>query len=133
MRFYLEERYNFEALTLLYLSSSSSSWLYRERSFWYHLHPSCTEGSLSLHSLSDNTCPVPNCSFGSESPCAHFLSAHTDLNISVDVFVEACIYCSDSLFMYGKFLYHLLQINMESLVSPPLFSFHVYFPVNPEQ
>ena len=52
----------------------------RERSFWYHLHPSCTEGSLSLHSLSDNTCPVPNCSFtlGSESPCAHFLSAHTD-------------------------------------------------------
>ena len=80
----------------------------RERSFWYHVHPSCTEGSLSLHTLSDNTCPVPNCSFtlGSESPCAHFLSAHTDLNISVDVLVEACVYCSDSLFMYGNSLYH---------------------------
>ena len=35
-----------------------------------------------------------------------FLSAHTDLNISVDVLVEACVYCSDSLFMYGKSLYH---------------------------
>ena len=83
----------------------------RERSFWYHLHPSCTEDSL--HSLSDNTCPVPNCSFTlcSESPCAHFLSAHTNLNISL---VEVCVYCSDSLFMYGKSLY--------SLVSPPLFS-----------
>ena len=75
----------------------------RERSF-------CTQAvlrALSLHSLSDNTCPVPNCSFtlGSESPCAHFLSVHTDLNISVDVLVEACVYCSDSSFMYGKSLY----------------------------
>ena len=47
------------------------------------------------------------CSFtlGSESPFAHFLSPHTDLNISVDVLVAACVYCSDSLFMYGKSLY----------------------------
>ena len=72
----------------------------------------CTQAvlrALSLHSVSDNTSPVPNCSFtlGSESPCAHFLSAHTDLNISVDVFVEgACCYCSDCLFLYGKSLYH---------------------------
>ena len=69
----------------------------RERSFG----TTCTQAvlrALSLHSLSDNTCPVPNCSFtlGSESPCAHFLSAHTDLNISVDVLVEACVHCSDS-------------------------------------
>ena len=54
----------------------------------------CTQAvlrALSLHSLSDNTCAVPTCSFtlGSESPCANFLSAHTDLNISVDVLVEA--------------------------------------------
>ena len=75
----------------------------------------CTQAvlrALSLHSLSDNTCPVPNCSvtLGSESPCAHFLSVHTGLNISVDVLVEACIHCSDSLFMYGKFLYHCYKL-----------------------
>ena len=48
------------------------------------------------------------CSFSldSESLCAHFLSAHTDFNIYVDVVVDACVYCSDSLFMYGKYLYH---------------------------
>ena len=105
-----------------------------ERSFWYHLHSSCVLRALSLHSLSDNTCPVSNCSFtpGSESPCAHFLSAHTDLNISVDVLVEACVYCSDSLLHVRQISLPLLQINMESLVSP-LFSFHVYFPVNTEQ
>ena len=28
---------------------------YRERSFWYHLHPSCTEGSLSLFTLFQTT------------------------------------------------------------------------------
>ena len=66
--------------------------------------------ALSLHSLSDNTCPVPNCYFtlSSESPCAHFLSAHTDLNISVDVFVEACVY---SFFMYGKSLYQCISLS----------------------
>ena len=62
-----------------------------------------------------------------------FLSAHTALNISVDVLVEACVYCSDSLFMYGKSLYHCYKSILSSLVSPPLFSFHVYFPVNPGQ
>ena len=48
------------------------------------------------------------CSFSldSESLCAHFLSAHTDFNIYVDVVVDACVYCSDSLFLYGKYLYH---------------------------
>ena len=43
---------------------------------------------LSLNALSDGICPVPNCSFyvGSESPCDHFLSAHTNLDISLDNF-----------------------------------------------
>ena len=73
--------------------------------FWYHLHPSCTEGSLSPLSFRQHL-SVPNCSvtLGSESPCAHFL------NISVDVLVEACVHCSDSLFMYGKFLYHCYKL-----------------------
>ena len=41
---------------------------------------------LSLHAHSDGTCPAPNCSFnvGLESPCEHFLSAHTSLDISLD-------------------------------------------------
>ena len=36
---------------------------------------------------------VGACSFnvGSESPCKHFLSAHTNLHISVDIFMHACI------------------------------------------
>ena len=39
---------------------------------------------LSLHTLSDNKCPVPNCSFivGEDSPCTHFLADHTTLSIT---------------------------------------------------
>ena len=48
------------------------------------------------------------CSFSldSESPCTLFLSAHTDFNISVDVVVDACVYFSYSLFLYGKSFYN---------------------------
>ena len=62
---------------------------------------------LSLHVNSDGTCPVPNCSFhvGSESPCEHFLTAHTSLNISLDNFIYACTNLSVSLFPYGHALH----------------------------
>ena len=58
-------------------------------------------------------CPVPNCSFyiGSESPCDHFLSAHTSLDISLDNFIYACTYFSVSLFSYG----HVLQNSFKSV------------------
>ena len=62
---------------------------------------------LSLHAHSDGTCPAPNCSFyvGSESPCEHFLSAHTSVDISLDNFISACINFSFSLFSYGHGLH----------------------------
>ena len=48
---------------------------------------------------------------GSESPCDHFLSAHTSLDISLDNFIYACIYFSVSLFSYG----HVLQNSFKSV------------------
>ena len=67
---------------------------------------------LSLHSHSwDGSCPAPNCSFhgGPESPCAHFLLANTDLNTSLDSFVDDCVNFRDSLFPYGKCLHSCLN------------------------
>ena len=62
---------------------------------------------LSLHAHSDGTCPAPNCSFyiGSESPCGHFLSAHTSLDTSLDYFIRACTNFSVSLSSYGHGLH----------------------------
>ena len=63
---------------------------------------------LSLHAHSDGICPVPNCYFyvGAESPCDHFLSAHTSLDISIDNFIYACTNFSVSLFTYGHVLHN---------------------------
>ena len=90
-------------------SSSEGSWLKLwdmalERGVF---GTSCILRFLSLHSHSDGSCPAPNCSFhvGPESPCAHFLLAHTDLNTSLDSFVDACVNFRDSLFPYGKCLH----------------------------
>ena len=62
---------------------------------------------LSLHSNSDGSCPVPSCSFyvGLESPCAHFLSTHAYLDISLDSLISSCVNPSDSLFQHGKCLH----------------------------
>ena len=62
---------------------------------------------LSLHAHSNSTCPAPNCSFNVsfESPCEHFLSAHTSLDISLDNFIHACTNFSVSLFSYGHGLH----------------------------
>ena len=62
---------------------------------------------LSLHILSNNMCPVPNCniSLDSELPCSHFLSHHSELTASIEDIIDACVHCSDSLFIYGKFLH----------------------------
>ena len=62
---------------------------------------------LSLHSNSDGSCPVPSCSFyvGLESPCAHFLSTHAYLDISLDSLISTCVNPSDSLFQHGKCLH----------------------------
>ena len=67
---------------------------------------------LSLHAHSDGTCPAPNCSFyiGSESPCGHFLSAHTSLDISLDNFMYSCTNFSVSLFSYGHGLHGVLNL-----------------------
>ena len=45
---------------------------------------------LSLHSNSDGSCPVPCCSFyiGHESPFAHFLSTHANLDTSLDSLIR---------------------------------------------
>ena len=75
---------------------------------------------LSLHAHSDGICPVPNCSFyvGSESPCDHFLSAHT----SLDTCIYACTNFSVSLFYYG----HVLHNSFNGITNFNFIS-HVYF------
>ena len=63
---------------------------------------------LSLHLHSNSTCPVPDCniSLNTESPCSHFLSHHSELTISIDELIDACVHCSDLLFSYGKSLHN---------------------------
>ena len=58
---------------------------------------------LSLHLHSKNTSPVPDCniSLDTNSPCTHFLSHHSELTISIGDLTDACVHCSDSLFIYG--------------------------------
>ena len=65
---------------------------------------------LSLHTFSDNKCPVPSCTqvIGSEPPCIHFLSSHTSLSITVDDCVTSLINCSEDIFIFGKYIMHSL-------------------------
>ena len=67
---------------------------------------------LSLHTFSDNKCPVPSCTqvIGSEPPCIHFLSSHTSLSITVDDCVTSLINCSEDIFIFGKYMPSLLKI-----------------------
>ena len=62
---------------------------------------------LSLHTYSDNQCPFANCvhNIGTESPCAHFLAAHTNLSATVDDCVHSCINCTEDMFIYGQSLF----------------------------
>ena len=57
---------------------------------------------LSLHLHSNNICPVPDCniSLDAYSLCTHFLSHHSELTVSIDKLIDACVHCSDSLFIY---------------------------------
>ena len=66
---------------------------------------------LSLHSLSDNRCPVADCTHevGSEPLCVHFLAAHTNLRITVEDCVSACINCTDNIFVYGQSLHRVFK------------------------
>ena len=63
---------------------------------------------LALHSHSGNKCPVPNCGFSlnKQSIHSHFLSAHSNFTVSIEDIVEACVNCSDSLFIYGSSLHN---------------------------
>ena len=66
---------------------------------------------LSLHPLSDNRCPVADCTHevGSEPLCVHFLAAHTNLRITVEDCVSACINCTDDIFVYGQTLHRVFK------------------------
>ena len=66
---------------------------------------------LSLHTYSDNKCPVPNCSYvvGEDSLCSHFLADHTTFSITA----EQCVYflenCSEEIYSYGKTLNQIFR------------------------
>ena len=67
---------------------------------------------LSLHTYSDNQCPFANCvhNIGTESPCAHFLAAHTNLSATVDDCVHSCINCTEDMFIYGQSLFKIVRV-----------------------
>ena len=46
---------------------------------------------------------------GTESPCVHFLAVHTNLSVSVDDCVNACINCTEDIFVYGLSLYSIFK------------------------
>ena len=66
---------------------------------------------LSLHPHSDNTCPVPNCGILLNNQClyTHFLSAHSELTVSIGEFVDACVHCTNSVFVYGRSLHNTFK------------------------
>ena len=63
---------------------------------------------LSLHPHSDNTCPIPNCGIllDTHSTCSHFLSDHSELTVTNQEVTDACICCSDSIFIFGRSLHN---------------------------
>ena len=63
---------------------------------------------LSLHPHSDNTCPIPNCGIllDTHSTCSHFLSDHSELTVTTQEITDACICCSDSIFIFGRSLHN---------------------------
>ena len=63
---------------------------------------------LSLHPHSDNTCPIPNCGIllDTHSICSHFLSDHSELTVTTQEITDACICCSDSIFIFGRSLHN---------------------------
>ena len=66
---------------------------------------------LSLHTLSDNKCPVPNCSHvvGEDSLCSHFLADHTTLSITVEQCVDILENCSEEIYCHGKALNQIFR------------------------
>ena len=81
---------------------------------------------LSLHGHSDGICPVPKCSFyvGSESPCDHFLSAHTSLDIILFMPVQTSRFHYSLMVMFFIIvvnLYESLTLNLSLMfISLPL-------------
>ena len=59
---------------------------------------------LSLHTVYDNECSVPNCSYivGEDSLCSHFLADHTTISITTEVCVNILVNCSEEIYSYGK-------------------------------
>ena len=66
---------------------------------------------LSLHTLSDNRCPVPNCSYvvGEDSLCSHFLADHTTLSITAEQCVNFLEDCSEEIYSHGKALNQIFR------------------------
>ena len=66
---------------------------------------------LSLHSHSDNKCPVPNCSHvvGDDSLCSHFLADHTTLSITAEQCVDFLEKCSEEIYSHGKTLNQIFR------------------------
>ena len=65
----------------------------------------------SLHSLSNNRCPIADCTYevGSEPLCVHFLAAHTNLSITGEDCVNACVNCTDDICVYSQSLHHVFK------------------------
>jgi len=66
---------------------------------------------LSLHTYSDNKCPVPNCSYvvGEDSLCSHFLADHTTLSITAEQCVDILENCSEEIYSHGKALNQIFR------------------------
>ena len=66
---------------------------------------------LSLHTHSDNKCPVPNCSYlvGEDSLSSHFLADHTTLSITAEQCVDILENCSEEIYSHCKALNHIFR------------------------
>ena len=78
---------------------------------------------LSLHAHSDGTCPF---NVGFESPCEPFLSAHTSLDISLDIFIQTSLFhyslmvmvFTEILNLYGIINFYISCFSLPSLTHP---------------
>ena len=76
----------------------------RERGLWNHLHPGRVEVSLSPPSLRQR---MPHSKLrDTHSTCSHFLSDHSELTVTTQEITDACICCSDSIFIFGRSLHN---------------------------
>ena len=74
-------------------------------------HLPCTRMRTCYMMCQTTHAPIPNCGIllDTHSTCSHFLSDHSELTVTTQEITDACICCSDSIFIFGRSLHNTVK------------------------